>query len=348
MRRVLLLLPLACGQPLSATSVGRRERDAVAAPSDPLVVAAFVDAGPDASSWAVDAAAALSVFDPASPDFIAAIASVTWGNSYVPNAYACDATGTDWRDASATCWLANCSAGPSPFVGPQDCFDVPPEPACQNGNCAVNKWLATSWEHYLDDATRVLNVSSCLLASAAAAWPVADADALAETCIVASGATDFAHVQELVRARANVSRRRDAASTDAAGCPGPFAATRFDRPTRVVRVRSPRPASTDRRGSSRREGPRRASRRRRDPHRLANGSRRAQVHSTPGDEALGGHAMVTAVHLPRAAPSTASWPIVTIADVIYSGDPTAAGLLNAVCDAWAAAGGASPAACEVR
>mmetsp|Transcript_14676 Transcript_14676/g.45384 ORF Transcript_14676/g.45384 Transcript_14676/m.45384 type:complete len:270 (+) Transcript_14676:384-1193(+) len=269
MRRVLLLLPLACGQPLSATSVGRRERDAVAAPSDPLVVAAFVDAGPDASSWAVDAAAALSVFDPASPDFIAAIASVTWGNSYVPNAYACDATGTDWRDASATCWLANCSAGPSPFVGPQDCFDVPPEPACQNGNCAVNKWLATSWEHYLDDATRVLNVSSCLLASAAAAWPVADADALAETCIVASGATDFAHVQEL-------------------------------------------------------------------------------VHSTPGDEALGGHAVVTAVHLPRAAPSTASWPIVTIADVIYSGDPTAAGLLNAVCDAWAAAGGASPAACEVR
>jgi len=117
---------------------------------------------------------------------------VAWGNSFVPNEYAC---GAAWSTASATCWLGNCSAGPAPFIGPDACFDQDVVPACESGDaaCDVNRWLATAWTHYIDSPALLYNVSSCLASGASARWPV-DADALAEECIEASGATALAGV----------------------------------------------------------------------------------------------------------------------------------------------------------
>lgn len=83
-----------------------------------------------------------------------------------------------WDAAQAGCWLANCSSGPAPFIGPETCWGGG-ELVAQGGDfgAAVNRWLDVAWIAMLAEPELALPSYACIARRANA--DVADVDSAA-------------------------------------------------------------------------------------------------------------------------------------------------------------------------
>ena len=149
-------------------------------------------------SWATAAAVTLykeGLFN--SYDGPAAVAEVPFGNGYFNNRFACNESGSSavatasagrggavWSAAQADCWLSNCSAGQ--IVVPDACVEEG-DVVCEHGprECAIQRWQAFLWTHYLSSGALALQLSLCLTTGAAAAGD--DANDLARRCLTEAG-----------------------------------------------------------------------------------------------------------------------------------------------------------------